>query len=258
MAEHPVFPLFVDQFIGDTTGLTNAEVGSYILLMLAAWRSKGQLPDDDTRLARMARVTRAKWRASMRAALEPYWEVKGGTWTNKKLTETRQKRINFVNSRSPGGRANARKTKKPDPACEDLELELEQVDSSLSVPDRESQSLTNGEDKDAGRKIKRPAKIDVKDWRPDEADHRYAEEQGRDPDRIWQDIADWCENVSRAKRLKVSPRRFWQKWCRTARDRGEAGLGAGSGKAAAGRGGRRRSDEIDDALRGFASRRDHE
>ncbi len=56
MSEQPYMRLWVADFLGDTLHLTDAEVGQYMLLLMAMWRNGGSLPDDDAVLARIARA----------------------------------------------------------------------------------------------------------------------------------------------------------------------------------------------------------
>lgn len=54
-------PMFVADYLADTTDLSTEEHGAYLLLMFAAWRSDGVLPNDPRRLARIAKVPFERW-----------------------------------------------------------------------------------------------------------------------------------------------------------------------------------------------------
>ncbi len=70
MAAYPALPLFTDAFLGDTMHLSAAELGSYLLLLMTAWRRPNcDLPDDDGFLARIARCDRRIWNADRRAKM---------------------------------------------------------------------------------------------------------------------------------------------------------------------------------------------
>lgn len=111
MAEFPALPLWTDAFLGDTTHLTTIEIGAYMLLLMAAWRSEGtRLPDDDRKLARFARLGPNQW-ARMKPTMRDFWEVKDGWWTQRRLTDeasaVRQRR----EAAAANGRASALKRK---------------------------------------------------------------------------------------------------------------------------------------------------
>ncbi len=62
MAEFPAMPLFTDAFIADTTHLTAAESGAYMMLLMCAWRRPNcDLPMDDKTLARITRMSLLAW-----------------------------------------------------------------------------------------------------------------------------------------------------------------------------------------------------
>lgn len=79
-------PLFVDSYLADTTHLTTEQHGAYLLLMMAAWRSPDcTLLHDDTRLARLAGVTPARWKVIGPAILE-MWTCEQGRCHQKRLS----------------------------------------------------------------------------------------------------------------------------------------------------------------------------
>jgi len=55
MSAQPYMQLWIADFIGDTLHLSDAEIGQYMLLLMAMWRNGGYLPDDPKKLARIAR-----------------------------------------------------------------------------------------------------------------------------------------------------------------------------------------------------------
>ena len=57
----PWMPLYVGDYRADTTHLSAAQHGAYLLLIMHYWQ-QGSLPDDDDQLARIACMTPSEWR----------------------------------------------------------------------------------------------------------------------------------------------------------------------------------------------------
>lgn len=112
MSERPFMQLYVSDFIGDTLSLSTEQIGAYLLLLMAMWNAKGELPDDDAKLARIARMSVKKWKA-VSPELMSYFERADGKVTHHRLTFELQKSDRQSESRAAagakGGTANALK-----------------------------------------------------------------------------------------------------------------------------------------------------
>jgi uncharacterized protein YdaU (DUF1376 family) len=86
LAEFPALPLWTDAYLGDTTHLTTIEHGAYLLLLMAMWRNKGSLPDDDRMLARYARMTSTQW-SRLAPTIMPFFRRENGVITQGRLTD---------------------------------------------------------------------------------------------------------------------------------------------------------------------------
>ena len=86
----PAFQFYPADFVGDPNvmAMSTTEAGAYIFLICAAWEEKptGTLPDDDSRLARIARLRLSDWKrikANVMAAFVYDDELK--RWKQKRL-----------------------------------------------------------------------------------------------------------------------------------------------------------------------------
>ena len=77
-------PLYPADYLAATSHLTGAESGAYLHLLMAAWTRGGSLPNDDSILARLCRLTPDEW-AAVRPAVAEFWAIAGGRWQQKRL-----------------------------------------------------------------------------------------------------------------------------------------------------------------------------
>ena len=73
-------PLYVPDFLADTGRLSAAETGAYLCLIMDYWMHDG-LPDDDAKLAQIARLPLKSWR-QMRPTIEAYFQ---DGWRHKRI-----------------------------------------------------------------------------------------------------------------------------------------------------------------------------
>lgn len=102
MSERPFMQLYVSDFIGDTLHLSSEQVGAYLLLLMAMWNADGKLPNDEAKLARVARLSLKKWR-SVAPDLMPFFEQDKDTISHRRLTKELQKSERQSQSRSAAG-----------------------------------------------------------------------------------------------------------------------------------------------------------
>jgi uncharacterized protein YdaU (DUF1376 family) len=76
----PWMPLYVGDYLGDTGHLTTTQHGAYLLLMMHYWR-KGELPDDDRQLSKIAKLPLRTW-CEYRATLQDFFY---GGWKHKRI-----------------------------------------------------------------------------------------------------------------------------------------------------------------------------
>jgi uncharacterized protein YdaU (DUF1376 family) len=90
----PWMPLYVGDYLGDTGHLTTTQHGAYLLLMMHYWR-KGELPDDDRQLSKIAKLPLKTW-CDYRATLQDFfyegWKHKRIDVELAKMTRVSEKR----------------------------------------------------------------------------------------------------------------------------------------------------------------------
>lgn len=73
-------PLYIRDFLGDTAHLSAAQTGAYLCLIMDYWLHDG-LPDDDLKLAQIARVSPKAWR-TMRPTIQAFFR---DGWRHKRI-----------------------------------------------------------------------------------------------------------------------------------------------------------------------------
>lgn len=99
----PAIPLFGDAYMADTSHLSLEEDGAYLRLMMIAWRLPGcALPDDDTRLARMLKITPGRW-SKLKPVVMSFWTLSPAGWVQGRLSKERK----FVEEKRAKNKASA-------------------------------------------------------------------------------------------------------------------------------------------------------
>lgn len=95
--------LYVSDFVGDTLLLSAEHIGVYLLLLIALWNAHGQLPKDDVKLARVARMPVENWR-TIWGDIEQFFEVSETSISHGRLSRELLKAAGKSVSRSEAGR----------------------------------------------------------------------------------------------------------------------------------------------------------
>lgn len=103
MSERPFMQLYVSDFVGDTLLLSAEHIGVYLLLLIALWNAGGELPEDEVKLARVARMPVESWR-TIWAELTPFFDVSEGKISHGRLSRELLKSASKSLSRSEAGR----------------------------------------------------------------------------------------------------------------------------------------------------------
>ncbi len=86
MSQMPSMPVFPDALMSDTADLSTEEFGAYCLILFATWRNNGRpFPDEDARLARIARMSKGRWTGRIRDVIAKFFDLSDGVWRQKRL-----------------------------------------------------------------------------------------------------------------------------------------------------------------------------
>ena len=77
-------PLYIGDYLADTTHLSMAEHGAYLLLIMTYWRN-GPLPDNDKALANMAKCDRKLWMSEIGPVMREFFEARDGKLHHKRI-----------------------------------------------------------------------------------------------------------------------------------------------------------------------------
>lgn len=99
-------PLWIGDYLADTTHLNTEQHGTYLLLLMAYWRRGGPLPADDHFLSRHARMTMYKWKA-LRPIVAAFFSEVDGLWVNKRADEELAKAERKYKNLAAAGRKGA-------------------------------------------------------------------------------------------------------------------------------------------------------
>lgn len=96
-------PLYVGDYLRDTSRLTTEEHGAYLLLIMDYWVN-GPLPDDDARLAAVARMPLVRWKKIM-ATIRGFFAPQDGQLRHKRIDQEIANSAGLVERRREAGRA---------------------------------------------------------------------------------------------------------------------------------------------------------
>ena len=80
-------PLYIGDYLADTSRLTTEQHGAYILIIMDYWRN-GPPPDDDIALSSITRMQLQAWKR-IREAMLRMFRIDGGYWVHKRIEEER-------------------------------------------------------------------------------------------------------------------------------------------------------------------------
>jgi len=114
MSAAPYMQFYVGDYIQKTLHLTTEQHGAYLLLLMALWNADANLPNDQAKLARIARVSPKRW-PLVWGEISGFFTIADGHISQDRLTKEHQKVLSISQERklsgSIGGTAKALKDK---------------------------------------------------------------------------------------------------------------------------------------------------
>lgn len=108
----PYFPFYVKDFAADdkVESMSTEQVGAYTLLLCKAWTQEpaGSVPDDDTVLAKWARLSLARW-AKVKSGVMSAFHLASGRWHQKRMAAEFDKLASSLEKASERGTKGAAK-----------------------------------------------------------------------------------------------------------------------------------------------------
>ncbi len=83
------FPLYIADYMADTTRLTTEQHGAYLLLIMDYWRN-GSPPDDDGILCNITKLSPQAWKKH-KPALAKMFRIENGVWLHKRIDKELEK-----------------------------------------------------------------------------------------------------------------------------------------------------------------------
>jgi len=103
-------PLYIADYLADTSRLTTEQHGAYLLMIMDYWRN-GPLPDDDEALANITRLSLAAWKKN-RPSLARLFKVADGEWRHSRIERELERSKQLMEQRKNAGKASAAKRAK--------------------------------------------------------------------------------------------------------------------------------------------------
>lgn len=104
----PYMQFYVADYLADTMHLSTLEHGAYLLLLMNYWQRGGALPDEDVKLARIARLGLKDW-LKVRGEIAPLFSEQDGSWFHKRVERELDLARAHIQQRSNAGKASAQR-----------------------------------------------------------------------------------------------------------------------------------------------------
>lgn len=205
MTNTPFMQLYVADYLADTQHLTTEQNGAYLLLLMTMWRAGGSLPNDEKKLARIARVSLKRWHIIANEVME-FFDVDGDVITQKRLVDELQKAVSKSEKRKTsgrlGGKAKSLKNNKPHLA------------NASVLPKHSSESDIRDIKKDTNVSSKKGCRL-PEDFQPDFSiafSEGFTEQQAQ---KLFENFKDYWTAKTGKDATKRDWQATWRNWVRS-------------------------------------------
>lgn len=101
-------PLYINDYLGDTTHLTTEQHGAYLLLLMHAWKSGGRIPNDPGELQDLTKTTEEGWQSMERRILK-FFRAEGAWLVHDRVVDEFQRAATLTERKATGGAIGAKK-----------------------------------------------------------------------------------------------------------------------------------------------------
>ena len=103
-------PLYIADYLADTQDLDTEQHGAYLLLLMAAWMRGGRLPNDDRKLANIARCNASQWKR-IKPDVIGYFGAEDGELVQGRLVEEYARAVKAHEAQKANGKKGGRPKK---------------------------------------------------------------------------------------------------------------------------------------------------
>jgi uncharacterized protein YdaU (DUF1376 family) len=230
MAELPMMPLWVRDYLADTTHLSCAQKGIYSTLLFVMWAKGGYIDNDERSLARLVNLPLIRFR-DLFPEVSKMLMIEGDRITQKRLLLEYEKARTLVEKKSRAGRASveAKALKKQDQASTPVPAQDKHTFNKPEAepdPDTSSENPSGSSSPPPEGRAKRRAEARgtrlTDDWRPSSDDVQYARDINL-PDQTIRVEVEKFKNYWLAKSgssaVKLDWSRTWKNWVLSAKER---------------------------------------
>lgn len=166
MSNAPFMQLYVADYLADTLHLSTVEHGAYLLILMTMWRHDARLPNDMAKLARIARLSPAKFKPVW-AEISRFFDVDGDWITNSRLSKEHEKSRKKSEVRATAGRAGGHAKALKDKVVAGGNCHADAMPFSSDIRDIEKEEPIGSSKKPSRSPPKRACSIPP-DWVPSE------------------------------------------------------------------------------------------